>query len=287
MQERPDGTHILSPRNSFESWVIEHNDRSAEWTDAEVDVAREVLKNMLDLVTSHLLLTRTASDLQLFSYAAAHDIKGPLRAIRFALEAARYNPDKDSPEVVQHILDKGIDSTDRLQSLISQLMQYLILGKEARRSDPVSLNKVVAKVKKQLHDQLEETSGALTTENLPVIQGSDELLSTMVFNLVENAIKYRHPDRPPVISVTAHTREDTVELTVTDNGIGISPEEATKIFEPFKRLHHHSEIKGTGLGLAISRRVAELHEGHLDLDTSYTEGARFKLVLRNSSVSRT
>ena len=115
---------------------------------------------------------------------------------------------------------------------------------------------------------------------LPKVQGDPELLRRLVQNLVGNAIKYRHPDRGPIVRVNGRAVGQQVELAVEDNGIGIDPRFATRIFEVFQRLHHdESTYGGTGIGLALAKRIAESHNGSIHLDTSFTEGARFVVTL--------
>jgi len=114
--------------------------------------------------------------------------------------------------------------------------------------------------------------------DLPEVYGERSLLGLVLQNLMSNAIKF-HGDEPPVVRVSARRDGQHWELAVSDNGIGIDPEYADRIFVIFQRLHDRATYSGTGIGLAMCRKIIEYHGGRVWLDTSMTGGARFCFTL--------
>jgi light-regulated signal transduction histidine kinase (bacteriophytochrome) len=113
---------------------------------------------------------------------------------------------------------------------------------------------------------------------LPVVRAEASLLTTVFQNLLGNALKFRGED-PPRISVNAEQDEEFWRFSVTDNGIGIEPEYAERIFVIFQRLHDRQTYSGTGIGLALCRKIVEYHGGRMWLDTEYSPGTRFCFTL--------
>lgn len=119
----------------------------------------------------------------------------------------------------------------------------------------------------------------LTWDELPVIRGEEPLLTNLLANLVSNSIKFRRPDVPPRVHVSARLVDDEWEITCRDNGIGIEPEFADKIFVIFQRLHSKDAYPGTGIGLAIVKKIAEYHGGRVWVDTDAEEGTTVRFTL--------
>jgi light-regulated signal transduction histidine kinase (bacteriophytochrome) len=128
-----------------------------------------------------------------------------------------------------------------------------------------------------------EESGAVIERPvaLPEVSGDPTLLAMLWQNLIGNAVKFRAPDRAPVVRITVdEERTDGMwRLCVVDNGIGIPPEFAEKVFVIFQRLHGRDAYAGTGIGLAICKRIVEHHGGEISLDTAYAGGARVCFTL--------
>ena len=130
-----------------------------------------------------------------------------------------------------------------------------------------------------LEARLESSGGRVEAGTLPVIEGDPTQLRQVFQNLIANALKFRSPDRPPVVRIDAERVriDDTPgwRLTFTDNGIGFETRYAERIFGPFQRLHGRQDYEGTGIGLAIARRIVERHRGTLRADGRPGEGATF------------
>lgn len=267
-------TKSLTPRHSFESWVQEHADQSAEWRETELEIAREILRDFLDIITSQLLLNKENELLRHFAASAAHDLKTPLRGINAALDIM--DEEDFDEDVVKQTHAIARKSARRLSELTSGLMELSMTSDQSHEFTQLDPGRTISDVLEMLALPISESSATITVDKMPMIHANDTLLLRLFLNLIANAIKYRHPERTPEIQVSADTsRDDATDIIVTDNGLGIEPKFADRIFQPLERLHSNDSIEGSGLGLTICQRVAEVHSGKIRLDTDHTEGCRF------------
>jgi signal transduction histidine kinase len=118
---------------------------------------------------------------------------------------------------------------------------------------------------------------------LPQVVGEGTLLQQLFQNLVGNALKFRRDDAAPEIAITAERQGEVWEFTVADNGIGIEPEYAERIFLLFQRLHERTKYPGTGIGLALCKKVVEHHGGRIWVDSQPGAGSRFKFTIPDSA----
>jgi light-regulated signal transduction histidine kinase (bacteriophytochrome) len=130
-----------------------------------------------------------------------------------------------------------------------------------------------------LESIVERAGAEVTWSGLPVVRGEEPLLTALLTNLVSNSIKFRRPDVPPRVELSARRVGDEYEIGCQDNGIGIEPEFADKVFVIFQRLHAKEAYPGTGIGLAISKKIVEYHGGHIWLDTTAGPGSLIKFTL--------
>jgi signal transduction histidine kinase len=241
-----------------------------------------------DLDAQAVELRRSNAELEQFAYVASHDLQEPLRKIATfcQLLAKRYGDVLD--ERGAQYIHFAVDGATRMQGLINDLLSYSRVGRlyDARR--PVNLELKLDKALQNLAATFEETGAVVERpDSLPQIVGDPTLLSLLWQNLIGNAIKFRHPDRPPVIRVECEqVSEKEWRFCVMDNGIGVEPEFADKIFVIFQRLHSREAYSGTGIGLAMCKKIVENHGGHIWLDTSHIgDGARICFTLRTDTPS--
>ncbi len=264
----------LTPRLSFEKWVHEHADQSAEWRESEREMAGEILRDFLDIITSQLLLNQENEFLRHFAASAAHDLKTPLRGISAALDIM--DEEEFDEDVVKQTHAIAQRSTRRLSGLISGLMDLSMTTEDKHEFSLVDPATTIGDVLEMLSLPIRESGAQVTLGNLPMMHASDTLLLRLFLNLIANAIKYRHPERKPEIEITSTPgSHGGTDIIVSDNGQGIEPKFAERIFQPLERLHTNDSVEGSGLGLTICQRVAEAHSGSIRLDTDYTEGSRF------------
>ncbi|WP_280493540.1 sensor histidine kinase [Nocardia asiatica] len=238
-------------------------------------------KTDLDLQAEEL--RRSNTELEQFAYVASHDLQEPLRKVAAfcQLLEKRYGDQLD--ERGKQYIDFAVDGAKRMQVLINDLLTFSRVGRITDRNDPTDLGQTLDKALTNLSVAIDDT-GALIhrPDQLPEILGDPTLLTMLWQNLIANAIKFREPDRTPEIEITCAQGEDGSGwlLSVSDNGIGIAPEFAEKVFVIFQRLHNREEYSGTGIGLAVCKKIVEYHGGRIWIDTEYTAGTRFCFTLR-------
>jgi signal transduction histidine kinase len=212
-------------------------------------------------------------ELDAFAGRVAHDIRGGLAAVDLALTSLSARVPAD--DRVMKILRRG---TWRMEALVEDLLTLARVESFVRGTcDPSS---VVTQVAQDLAPRIEAEKGTLKVSVAPAeVACSEGLLRQAIMNLVENAVKYHRPGIAPEIEVSGTTAAGRYALRVSDNGIGMSEDEAVRVAEPFYRSPRAAELPGTGLGLSIVSRVAEASRGTLSVDTALGRGSSFVVHL--------
>lgn len=223
-------------------------------------------------------LTRSNQELEQFAYVASHDLQEPLRMVSSYVQliARRYQGrlDDDADEFI----DFAVEGTNRMKVLINDLLVFSRVGTRGKEFAPVALERVFEIVVNDLQLSIQENNLALTRDPLPQVLADDGQMVQLFENLLGNAIKFRGPAKPRV-HVGAKRQGDKWLLSVRDNGIGIDPQFAERIFIIFQRLHTRKEYPGTGIGLAICRKIVERHGGRIWVESEPERGAIFYFTL--------
>ena len=223
-------------------------------------------------------LQRSNSELEQFAYVASHDLQEPLRKVASfcQLLQRRYagRLDAKADEYIEH----AVDGAKRMQALINDLLAFSRVGRTAQQREPVSLALLLAQAWANLAGEVRRTHATIEQGDLPVVLGEASLLTAVFQNLLSNALKFRG-DQPPRVSVSARRDGRYWLFAISDNGIGIEPEYADRIFVIFQRLHDRASYPGTGIGLAMVKKIIEYHGGRIWLDTEFTSGTRFCFTL--------
>jgi len=233
-------------------------------------------------------LVQANAALEQFAYAASHDLQEPLRSIGiYAQLLLRRESERLSPDG-QEYLAYITSSVFRMDNLVKNLLAYARTGIEDEPTVSVSLDEEFETAVSQLSAAIEETGARVTHDPLPTVAAQHSHITRLFLNLVGNAIKYKSADRPPLIHVSAiNSNDDGITITVSDNGIGFAEEHATKIFEPFTRLHG-KEYSGSGVGLTICRRIVERLGGRIWAESKPEQGSTFFFTLpRTQKLSNT
>ncbi|MGW6333919.1 sensor histidine kinase [Nocardia rhamnosiphila] len=239
-------------------------------------------KAELDLQADEL--RRSNAELEQFAYVASHDLQEPLRKVASfcQLLEKRYGAQLD--ERGKQYIDFAVDGAKRMQVLINDLLTFSRVGRVSEGAQPVRLGEPLDKALTNLSGALEEADAVVERpDDLPEIMGEPTLLTMLWQNLISNAVKFRRPDHAPVVRIeaAAYAADPALRLfSVTDNGIGVAPEFAEKVFVIFQRLHARDEYSGTGIGLAVCKKIVEFHGGTIWLDTENTVGTRICFTLR-------
>lgn len=230
-------------------------------------------------------LERSNADLEQFAYVASHDLQEPLRMVgNFTqLLQQRYRGQLDSK--ADQYIDFAVSGVTRMQRLLNDLLDFSRIDSGNTDFAPVDTAAAVAGVVHDLDAMIEESRARIDIGPLPIVPGEAAQLSRVFQNLIANALKFRAPDRDPVVRVEAERVDRNWRFTVQDNGIGIEPEYFDRIFVMFKRLHGQSEYPGTGVGLAICAKIVLRHGGELWVESEFGKGSRFIFTLPAGSAS--
>jgi len=239
----------------------------------DVDAMRQQIVTDLALVRSAQEdLTRSNRDLEQFAYVASHDLQEPLRKVASFCQLLQRRYAGQLDERADQYIAFAVDGAQRMQRLINDLLAFSRIGRVTNDFTDVDIEKVVARI-------ANEREGGVTWADLPTVRGDEALLTALLTNLVSNALKFRHPDRPPAVHVSARRVDGEWEISCADNGIGIEPEFAEKIFVIFQRLHPKDVYPGTGIGLAVAKKIVEYHGGHIWLDPDRRDGTLIRFTL--------
>jgi signal transduction histidine kinase len=231
-----------------------------------------------ELEAKALELERSNAELEQFAYVASHDLQEPLRKVASFCQALerRYHGQLD--ERADQYIEFAVDGAKRMQVLINDLLAFSRVGRSGREQEPVDLNEIVARAQASLASTIEQSGATIAVERLPIVLGERPLLASLFQNLIGNAIKFRG-EEPPVVHIEAQREAEQWHFNCSDNGIGIDPEYAERIFVIFQRLHTKDAYPGTGIGLAMCRKIVEYHGGRMWLDPDRAPGARFDFTL--------
>ncbi len=232
-----------------------------------------------ELVARSAELSRSNDDLEQFAYVASHDLSEPLRKVSNFCQLLERQYSSQLDEKARQYIDFAVDGAKRMQTLINDLLGFSRVGRTTEGFVEVDLSAVMDSVVAELSDEIAASDAVISYDGLPTVPGSPALLDALLANLVGNAVKYRGTE-PPRVTISADRAEDGWLFTVTDNGIGIQPQYAERIFAIFQRLHLRDEYGGTGIGLALCRKIVEFHGGRIWLDSDYSAtGATFRFTL--------
>lgn len=249
----------------------------------ELDEVREA-RERIEWVNSQLQkqaeeLTRSNRDLEQFAYVASHDLQEPLRKVASFCQLLQRRYAGQLDERADQYIAFAVDGAQRMQRLINDLLAFSRIGRLTTGFTEVDLNKVMGDVAGQTEAALQYSDAELTWGEMPTIRGEEPLLTNLLVNLVSNSVKFRRPDVPPKVHVSARLVDGEWEISCRDNGIGIEPEFADKIFVIFQRLHSKDAYPGTGIGLAIVKKIVEYHGGRVWVDTDAGEGTTIRFTL--------
>ena len=249
-------------------------------------VSRDALeKEMVERIAAETRLKATLTDLERsnqeleqFAYVASHDLQEPLRMVSSytQLLAERYAQQLD--DKAHKYIDYAVDGAVRMQQLIQDLLAYSRVTTRGGDFAAVDSHAILGQALANLQTAVAEAGALVTTADLPTVRADPTQLSQVFQNLVGNAIKFRS-QTPPRVHVSARAGGEKWIFSVRDNGIGIDPKYAEKIFVIFQRLHTRSAYPGTGIGLALCKRIIERHGGWIFFESAPGEGTTFYFTL--------
>lgn len=224
-------------------------------------------------------LTRSNEELQQFAFAASHDLQEPLRTVSIYADVLKQRYAAQLDGDATKILRSMIESTERMSTLISDLLAYSQLSVQENAVSSVDLNEDWESAASLLRSSIERERAIITHDPLPSVTLDRSQVVRLFQNLLANSIKFRKPDQPPKIHGWAEQRDKEWVIRLKDNGIGFPQEHVEMIFAPFKRLHSTREYPGSGIGLAACKRIVEGWGGRIGADSKPGEGSIFWFTL--------
>ncbi len=250
-----------------------------------------------DLTRANEELVKLNMNLEEFAYMASHDLKEPLRKIRTFNSIIKGKIKEENTEVLNYS-KKIEDSAGRLTDLINNILMYTKIEKNVSKHEPIDLNKILENVKTDYDILLTDNNVVLQIPALGKVQGVAIQLYQLFSNLIMNAVKFNESESPLIQltsevvkgntlnkSLQANTKINFRKICVIDNGIGFDNDKKEYIFKPFKRLSGLSDYTGTGIGLAICKRIMDIHNGYIDVNSKKGEGATFIVYFPSTSKS--
>ncbi|KAA9332094.1 PAS domain-containing protein [Hymenobacter busanensis] len=243
---------------------------------ARIDQAQRQLQD------NNQQLTRANVDLDNFIYTASHDLKAPISNIEGLLQALLVElPPAGRSGEVQPIIDMMQGSVERFKRTIEHLTEVTKLQKENDQpASIIELKTVVEEVLLDLEPLIAETEARLDVNvaTCPALSFAEKNMRSVVYNLLSNALKYRHPERVPHVQLRCHEADEYLVLEVQDNGLGLDVQHEHKLFAMFQRFHAH--VEGSGIGLYMVKKIVENAGGRIEVQSVLGEGTTFSVFFR-------
>lgn len=266
-----------------------------EKTEGVIVMARDVsaiVKTEKMLEQINVELQRSNEDLQQFAHVASHDLKEPVRKILTFGNRLKQEFGSELPEKAIGYLSKVESSAIRMYSMIDGVLLYSSLNALDQTKENIELKEMLQNIESDLELLITQKEATIETGEMPLIEGSNILMYQLFYNLMNNSLKFSSPDRKPIIRIFSSSvseneiefnnlnrQREYVKITLLDNGIGFTDEQAKKIFGSFTRLHSKDKYEGTGLGLSLCKKIVERHGGVINASGKEGEEARFEIIL--------
>lgn len=225
-------------------------------------------------------LAQSNQDLQQFAYTVSHDLQEPLRMVSSYVQLIGRRLGGTLDDDMRDFVAYAVDGANRMSRMIADLVEFSRVESRAGPMAPVEGGRVIGDAVANLSLAIGDAGADVQVEgDLPSLVGDASQLTRLFQNLIGNAVKFRAPERPPMIRIAARMADGMAEFTVADNGIGIPEDCHERIFQIFQRLHARERYDGSGIGLAIVRRIAERHGGRAWVESVPGEGSIFHVAL--------
>jgi len=286
------GIESITPRKSFENWkqVVQFN--SNPWTQDDLkssmlvreEIAFAVSRKAVEVRVLNEKLKVAHEELNAFSYTISHDLKTPLTSVKSFGQLLKRNASLD--DKAQYMVDRILLSTDKMQTMIEEVLRYSQLGQNKTSPSPVNMQKLLEELKQEfLAASIDRELTIHIGETLEVY-GDHTMLMQVFSNLIGNAIKYSKQTTVPIIHIKSEeTDNGCIQYSVADNGIGIKDADHEKIFELFTRSEEVKEYEGTGVGLSIVKKIMEKHNGKVWIESNHQSGSTFYVRFNKPEMS--
>lgn len=276
----------ISPRKSFEVWSQLVQDSSRQWTDQDLNAAKEVARIILE--TSHkksmqLLelnkkLKNAYAELDTFAYSVSHDLKNPLTVIKANAEFLKYKQKNTLPQVDVQYLESIATTADKMSFMMNEILSLSKIVSNEMKWSPIDMQKVINEIVAEVVIANDAYNSEITIGDTPLIFADPVMVYQAFSNIIGNAVKYSLKQEIPKISIDGYEANDKIIYRIIDNGIGIDIKEHCNVFGLFKRMTNATGFNGTGVGLTIVKRVMEKHHGNVWFYSGKNQGTAFYLI---------
>ena len=286
---------IVEQIRSGQIWKGEIELRSAEDKYSWSQVIVVPYKNEKGSIYQHLLIAQDISErkknecliakyiseieqknkeLDEYAHITSHDLQEPLRTIVAFIDVFKTEHANDLNDQAKILLDYINQSTERMRKLITGLLEHANIGQSKIRG-PINCNTILENLKHDLLYLIESKDVIIKVDELPEIFGNPLEIRLLFQNLITNAIKFRKPDKQPIIEIKSRIIENGWEFSILDNGIGIPQKNLDNIFGMFSKLHHKDQFEGLGIGLAHCKKIVKSHGGNIWAESNLNQGTTF------------
>jgi PAS domain S-box-containing protein len=288
------GMDLIGRRKNGQEFPVEMNLSPLETTEGtlitaairDVSEKKELEKAIkeVNITLEKKVMQRTAElesknkELEQFAYVASHDLQEPLRTTSSFVELLRKQYHNKLDENADKYIDYAIQASDRMKTLIKDLLDYSRLGRE-KKAELVECHAILDEVLANLDKVIKENNTEIATGYLPVINAFPTELKLLFQNLISNSVKFRRSDISPRIIIKARKENNYWLFTFEDNGIGIEKQYLDRIFVIFQRLHNRTVYEGSGIGLAHCKKIVELHGGRIWATSEPGKGSTFHFTI--------
>ncbi|HEY9735465.1 MAG TPA: ATP-binding protein, partial [Trichocoleus sp.] len=214
-----------------------------------------------------------------FAYVASHDLQEPLNQVANFVQLLEMRYDDELDEDGKEFIGFAVEGVSLMQTLIDDVLAYSKVDLKGIEWQLTEVGTALDQAMSNLRGRIAETGAEVTVDPLPMIVADGTQLMQLFQNLIGNAIKFRRLDQAPRIHVGVERQDDAWLFSVKDNGIGIDPQFAERIFVIFQRLHTRDEYPGSGMGLAICKKIVECHRGRIWVESQPDSGATFYFTI--------
>lgn len=287
MEGMKDGCISLSPRHSFEAWSQDVSGTSKAWGMAEISAVillKEEVLHAINVKASAIRLLNEKlnfayEELDTFGYTISHDLKNPITAIKGYTELLSMDTsiNKDVLKIINRIGERA----NKMDAMVNDVLRYTHLNKSDIKYIKINIETIVKDVIKDLDLESYKQDIKISLGDLPPLYGDRVMIAQVFSNLLSNAVKYSGNSGPALIQVCGSMVDNQINYTITDNGLGIAPENMKAIFELFNRMDNARHIEGSGVGLAIVKRIVEKHNGKIWAESQLGIGTTFFIAFYN------
>lgn len=279
--EEQDAMVLGNPEQSFEFTVEISNGKYFRMMkqvvkdfDSDENLIMGVMIDLTDLKKNELRLTQSNEDLERFAYIASHDLQSPLKTVISFLQLLEHRYGNKLGEDGKEFIEHSVSASTRMRQLISDLLQYSRLNTTPKFSNTVDMNQLLYVVVKNIDANIKSKNALIHSDPLPTVIAEPYLIVQLLQNIIDNSLKFVE-NRQPVIHISSAEKPKYWQFSIRDNGIGINNDFKEKIFKIFHRLHPEGKYPGTGIGLAICKKVVDLHQGEIWIESEEGKGTTF------------